>query len=221
GWWNSANCVEALENEIIANNDTNYFSILEKTFNLNCSNNFLNDYYDDEGWWAEAWIRAYDLTANPRYLNMARTIFADMTHGWDDHCGGGLWWNKAHTYKNAIPNELFLLAAIRLHQRTDGDGGVGSYLYWATNEWAWFKASGMINAQNLVNDGLNGCANNGSTTWTYNQGVILGGLTDLYKVTGDVSYLNQATAIADAAIATLVDGNGILREPCESGNCGG
>src|SRR4051812_37507176 len=64
GWWNSANCVDALENEIVANNDTNYFSILEKTFNLNCSNNFLNEYYDDEGWWAEAWIRAYDITAD-------------------------------------------------------------------------------------------------------------------------------------------------------------
>jgi hypothetical protein len=125
-------------------------------------------------------------------------------------------------YKNAIANELFLLTAIRLHQRTPGDGGPGSYFYWATNEWTWFKASGMINAQNLVNDGLNAsCVNNGSTTWTYNQGVILGGLTDLYKVTGNITYLNQATLIANATIATLVDGNGVLREPCESGDCGG
>src|SRR5437667_9479979 len=77
----------------------------------------------------------------------------------------------------------------------------------------------MINGQNLVNDGLTiSCQNNGQTAWTYNQGVILGALTDLYKVTGDTNYLNQATAIADAATATLVDGNGVLREPCE---CGG
>src|ERR1041385_4097239 len=79
----------------------------------------------------------------------------------------------------------------------------------------------MINGSNLVNDLLNSsCVNNGQTTWTYNQGVILGGLTDLYKVTGNSNYLTQATAIADAAIATLVDGNGVLREPCEP-NCGG
>jgi hypothetical protein len=64
------------------------------------------------------------------------------------------------------------------------------------------------------------CQNNGQTTWTYNQGVILGGLTDLYKSTGDTNYLNQATAIADAAIATLVDASGVLREPCESSGCG-
>jgi predicted alpha-1,6-mannanase (GH76 family) len=224
GWWNAANCLEAVENVIFANNDRQYLSVLTNTFNLNSGGNFLNSYYDDEGWWANAWIRAYDLTANTNFLSMAKTIFADMVGGWDTTntvCPGGVFWNKTHSYKNAIPNELFLLAAIRLHQRTPGDVGAGSYLYWATNEWAWFKASGMINGQNLVNDGLNGCANNGQTTWTYNQGVILGGLTDLYKVTGDITFLNQATAIANATIATLVDGNGVLREPCESGDCGG
>ncbi len=42
----------------------------------------------------------------------------------------------------------------------------------------------MIDAKSLINDGLTtNCANNGETTWTCNQGVILDGLTDLYKVT--------------------------------------
>ncbi len=224
GWWNAANCLEALENVIAANNDSNYLAVLTNTFNLNKGANFLNNYYDDEGWWANAWIRAYDLTGNTNFLNMAKTIFTDLLTGWDTTtCGGGMWWSKAKTYKNAIANELFLLTAIRLHERTPGDGGAGSYFYWATNEWSWFAASGMINAQNLVNDGLNSsCQNNGETTWTYNQGVVLGGLTELYKVTGSSNYLNQATAIADATITTLVDSTGVLREPCEvSGGCGG
>jgi predicted alpha-1,6-mannanase (GH76 family) len=222
GWWNAANCIEAIENVIFANNDLQYLNVLTNTFNRNSGGNFLNNFYDDEGWWANAWIRAYDMTGNTNFLSMAKTIFVDLLTGWDSTCGGGIWWSKDRTYKNAIANELFLLTAIRLHQRTPGDGGSGSYFYWATNEWAWFKASGMINGQNLINDGLNSsCVNNGSTAWTYNQGVILGGLTDLYKTTGDITYLNQATAIADATTIFLVDGNGILREPCESGDCGG
>jgi predicted alpha-1,6-mannanase (GH76 family) len=222
GWWNAANCVEALVNDIAANNDVQYLPTLTNTFHLNSSANFTDSYYDDEGWWANAWIRAYDLTGNATYLSMAKTIFADITNGWDTTtCGGGVWWNKTHTYKNAIPNELFLTAAIRLHQRTPGDGGVGSYYYWATNEWSWFKASTMLNTQNLINDGLtSSCTNNQETTWTYNQGVILGGLSDLYKVTGNTTYLAQAEAVANAAITTLVDGHGILRESCEPG-CGG
>lgn len=222
GWWNAANCVEAIENVIVAQNGGQYLKVLSRTFDENSRAHFLNEYYDDEGWWALAWIRAFDLTGEARYLEMSKTIFADMAGGWDSHCDGGIWWRKDRHYKNAIANELFLLVAIRLHQRTPGDDGTNSYLNWATRECAWFNASGMINPQHLVNDGLNrSCENNGRTTWSYNQGVIVGGLAELYKATGDTNYLNEAVGIADAAIATLNDGKGILREPCEPDGCGG
>ncbi len=222
GWWNAANCLEALELVIEADNGGQYLSVLPYTFELNATNHFLNEYYDDEGWWALAWVRAYDLTGDERYLQMAKTIFQDMIGGWTSDCDGGLQWRKSRGYKNAIPNELFLLVAVRLHQRTPGDGGPGSHLEWALKEWIWFEQTGMLNALNLVNDGLDRfCQNNGRTTWTYNQGVILGGLTDLYKVTGNSNYLNRAIAIADAATLMLVDDHGILREPCEGRGCHG
>ena len=60
------------------------------------------------------------------------------------------------------------------------------------------------------------CQNNGATTWTYNQGVILGGLAALSEITGDRGYLTQGEAIAAAALRGLAPG-GILTEPCESG----
>ena len=215
-WWNAANCVEALEDVIVANNGGDYTGVLARTFQLNSRTNFLNEYYDDEGWWALAWIRAYDVTGQAHFLKMSKTIFADMAASWDDHCDGGIWWRKDRRYKNAIANELFMLVAVRLHQRTPSDAGTNSYLAWAVREWKWFNHSGMINTDNLINDGLDRwCENNGHTVWTYNQGVILGGLTDLYKATGDTYYLRQAVAIADAAIATLVNTNGVLQEPCE------
>jgi predicted alpha-1,6-mannanase (GH76 family) len=222
GWWNAANCVEALENVIVAENGGPYLKVIDQTFRQNSHSNFLNEYYDDEGWWALAWIRAYDLTGEMRYLKMSKTIFADMASSWDSHCDGGIWWRKDKHYKNAIANELFLLAAIRLHQRTPGDGGADSYLEWATREWAWFKKTGMINAHSLVNDGLNrSCENNLQTTWTDNQGVIVGGLTELYQSTGDATYLREAISIVDAAIAKLNNGSGILAESCEPDRCGG
>lgn len=62
---------------------------------------FINNYYDDEGWWALAWIRAYDVTGNTEYLNMAESIFADMQGGVNGTCGGGIWWSKDRAYKNA------------------------------------------------------------------------------------------------------------------------
>ncbi|MGH8023132.1 MAG: glycoside hydrolase family 76 protein, partial [Limisphaerales bacterium] len=223
GWWNAANCIEAVIEDIIANNDLQFLPVLTNTFDLNSSGDFIDSYYDDNGWWANAWIHAYDITGNTNFLNMAKVIFAYNTNGWDTTntvCPGGIWWNTSRIYKNAIPNELFLVTAIRLHQRTPGDGGPLSYIFWATNEWNWFKNSGMIDSLNLINDGLSGCVNNGGTTWTYNQGVILGGLTDLYKATGDTNYLIQAMAIASSTITNLVDNKGVLLEPC-GGDCGG
>jgi predicted alpha-1,6-mannanase (GH76 family) len=51
-----------------------------------------------------------------------------------------------------------------------------------------------------------------------NQGVILGGLVELYKATSDASYLVEAQTIASAAINAL-SRNGTLYEGCEP-NCG-
>ena len=187
GWWNAANAITVLVDYSRATNTTTYLSAVSNTFTnankANGSSNFITSANDDEGWWALAWMDAYDLTKNAAYLTMAQTIFTDMAGQWDTTtCGGGVWWSKDLTnsaYKNAITNEIFLELAAGLANRTTDATQKASYLAWAQKEWQWFSASGMINSQNMVNDGLNAanpsaCTNNGQTTWTYNQGVIWG-----------------------------------------------
>jgi len=183
-------------------------------------------FYDDAGWWALAWIKAYDLTNEQKYLDMAAVIFQFMTGGWDDGtCNGGLYWQQNHQdpngnspYKNAIANELFLAVAAALCLRYARSGGPSSnFLYWAKDkEWPWFQHSGLINERNLINDSLNtSCINDGTQdVWTYNQGVILGALCDLFDITGDKSLLEQAERIADALIGNLYVTGG---HPSESG----
>jgi predicted alpha-1,6-mannanase (GH76 family) len=219
-WWQTANALETTIDYSIITNTKTYHGNIRNTFEKHKRSKFLDRwFYDDDGWWALTWIKAYDLTGETRYLDMAKTIFNHMKKGWDSTCGGGMWWKKQRKYKNAITNELFLTVAARLHLRTPGDKGPGSYLDWTQRSWKWFKNSGLINSSNLINDGLNkSCKNNGQTTWTYNQGVILGGLVDLYKITNDPSLLTQAQLIADAAISKLAP-KGILREPCEPSKC--
>lgn len=222
GWWNSANALTVVILYSKFSGSKQYLSVVGNTYATNSSGGFLNQYYDDEGWWALAWIAAYDWTGSTTYLNTASQIFADMTTGWDSTCGGGIWWNKTHTYKNAIANELFLSVAANLASRLTNASQRASDLSWAQQEWQWFSRSGMINAQNLVNDGLNSaCQNNGETTWTYNQGVILGGLSALSALTQNTSLLTTAQTIALAAITNLTDSNGILHDPCEPNSCGG
>jgi len=220
GWWNSANATTVLIRYSIQSGSTDFQAAVENTYYVNLPRQFLNHYYDDEGWWALAWIDAYDWTQNPAYLDTARSIFADMTTGWDDVCGGGIWWNKDRRYKNAIANELFLSVAAHLANRTAAPDQQAQYVDWAERDWGWFSQSGMINSQNLVNDGLNGsCKNNGRTAWSYNQGVILGGLVELYQQDRDESRLVAARDIAAAAIDNLTDADGVLHDRCEP-NCG-
>jgi predicted alpha-1,6-mannanase (GH76 family) len=222
GWWNSANALTMLADYSLAAHTASYNAVFSNSFQQAQKTNsgFLNNFYDDEGWWALAWIAAYDLTHNQQYLDMASSIFSDMSGGWDATCGGGIWWSKDKTYKNAIANELFLSVAAHLANRA-APNARSSYLTWASKEWAWFQQSGMINSQNLINDGLDltTCKNNGQNTWTYNQGVILGGLVELNRAQHAPELLTTATTIADAAIAHLSDNNGVLHDTCEA-NCG-
>ncbi len=225
GWWNSANAITALADEARLTGDRSVRGVLKNTLRQAPHKfpHFLNEFYDDEGWWALAWIDSYDLTGKKQYLRASETIFADMTGGWSDSCGGGIWWKKNSHYKNAIANELFLAVAGELALRTHGKQQ-SQALDWAKREWAWFSQSGMINAEGLVNDGLRidpdgSCHNNGRTTWSYNQGVVLGGLAALNRSVNDPELLTRANHIASAAIEHLTDRNGILHDVCEP-NCG-
>ena len=219
GWWNSANAATVLVNYSRLSGSNEWKADIENRFSINAAKGFLNNFYDDEGWWALAWIDAYDWTGDVRYLTMAESIFSDMTGGWDGTCNGGIWWSKKRTYKNAVANELFLSVAARLANR-EAPPVQASYSFWAMREWEWFQSSGMINVQHLVNDGLTAaCQNNGQTTWSYNQGVILGGLAELSLQVQDPAIPEAAHAIAAAAMAGLTDDRGILHDSCEP-NCG-
>ncbi|MDZ4769185.1 MAG: glycoside hydrolase family 76 protein [Chloroflexota bacterium] len=215
-WWNAANALYVVIDAAMRTGSDRYDAAIATTFAQSQFDQFLNEFYDDEGWWALTWIHAFDLTGEARYLDMAKVIFEDMTTGWDEVCGGGIWWKKDRQYKNAIPNSLFMLTAAKLYNRTDDY----VYLDWAQRDWAWFQASDMINELNLVNDGLEDCANNRGITWTYNQGVLIGALVELYAANDDMALIEQATAIADASITLIIE-DGVLREPCELAfNCG-
>jgi predicted alpha-1,6-mannanase (GH76 family) len=227
GWWNAANALTAVIGYTRSTGDQSHLAVIPATFRaaqrgLRGHRGFINAFFDDNGWWALAWVAAYDLTADRRYLEAAQAIFAHNRDGWDEVCGGGLWWNGDRRYKNAITSELFLTLAARLARRVPAEREHGEYLDWALRAWEWLHGSGMIGPDGLVNDGLTaGCANNGGTTWTYNQGVILGGLAALCELTGDQGYLRAGEVIADAALRGLAGPAGILAEPCEPSGCDG
>ncbi|MFB9464285.1 glycoside hydrolase family 76 protein [Streptomyces cinereospinus] len=214
-WWTGANALTAIMDNMADGGVQDHAYAIARTYDLNIDahgGDFTNEYLDDTGWWGLAWVKAYDLTGDTRYLGTARADAAHMADYWTDQCGGGVQWKTDDSYKNAVTNELYLQLNAALHNRIEGDT---FYLQEAQKEWEWFQNSGMINSADMINDGLgDNCANNGRPTYTYNQGIILGGLAELHRATGDDSLLDTARALAAASTTSPgIHTNGILHEP--------
>ena len=224
-WWNSAATLTALIDQ------GGYDWVIARTFDQNkgtfaagvrssdaIEGNFVSRAIDDSAWWGLAWIAAYDRTRDQRYLAMATTIAAYVHQYWDTGtCGGGVWWDRERTYKNAVTSGLYLRLVASVHNRTPGDT---VWLQRTRTAATWYLGSGMANGSNLVNDGLTrDCRNNGQTVWTYNQGLAIGGMVEAWRATSDTAYLDAARRYADAALTGLTR-NGVLTESCDpQGTC--
>jgi predicted alpha-1,6-mannanase (GH76 family) len=182
-------------------------------------------YYDDECWWGACFLRLGQLTGDATWTSTAQKIFVDLQGGWDDVAGGGVWWKRcpkdySQNEKGSIENELYMDIAMGLY----ADAPVGerqTYLNATNQTWQWMQA--LIDSTGVVWGSLNqdGTINRKNPARPYNQGVILGPLGALYKVTGDTTYLDRADKIVQAAFETMTWPDGILRELCEKdGNCG-
>ncbi|XXH02109.1 hypothetical protein Hte_008475 [Hypoxylon texense] len=209
-WWQNGVALWALAEYMIKSGSRDYLAQAQNTVEIQRAplewwpeggGDFRADSTDDTGWWALAMTSMYQLTSDEEYLNIAKEDEAYMFNYWNTTtCGGGLIWNIPNgTYHNAISNELYLELTATLHNLIPGDT---LYLNHSLMEWEWFNDSGMINSQNLVNDGLTDDA-----TQRMNQTNPL----------GDPVYLETAREIADAVVssAELVQ-DGIITEPCAS-----
>ncbi len=180
-------------------------------------NTWLNFYYDDMEWMALANLRAYAVTNDVAFKNVTDVLWTDIKNGWSDALGGGIWWRKDNSSKNTPSNMPAAILAARLYEAF----GNADDLAWAKKIYDWEKSVLYESATGLVYDNIaaDGTKN---TSWkfTYNQGTFIGAALELYKITKDVTYLNDAIKAADY---TLNSGfytlGGVLKD--EGGGDGG
>ena len=97
-WWNSANVLTTLAdfaehfpNSINHITDQVFPTTLAKAPEAYGFDGFLNGFYDDELWWALAWIKVYDVIGDSKYLNTAAQIFEDSKNSFGTSNCGALW----------------------------------------------------------------------------------------------------------------------------------
>lgn len=168
---------------------------------------FWNQFYDDMEWNGIAALRVYQATGDRRFLDAALQLWDYILPGWNEQGGGGITWKKGREWsKNACSNGPGAILAARLYQEL----GREEDLEWAKKIYSWEKE--VLFDNGAIYDMLN--AETGKIArfcLTYNQGTFIGAAVDLYKITGDESYIADAIQAADYTLDRLIVEGGILQ----------
>lgn len=158
--------------------------------------------YDDIMWWVISMARAYELTGEEKYLAHAVSGFNRVWYGvpeldigsFDKEKGGMFWdWTMGRAGKMSCINYPTVIASTLLYKITQNE----SYLTKAKDVYNWSRANLFNSETGEVADSKHG---DGKPHWkphSYNQGTCIGAAIDLYKITGQQDYLNDAVLAAN------------------------
>jgi predicted alpha-1,6-mannanase (GH76 family) len=181
-------------------------------------NGWNNPYIDDMEWIGLAALRAYQATGNKLFLQPVRDVWDgiddDMTNerasygikrAWTDDGGGGLFWegNKNRHSKNACSNGPAAILAANLYL----EFGKEEDKEWAIKIYTWLRETLFDTETGAVYDNLKTEPERKINTrvYTYNTGTFLGAAVQLYKITGDKTYIADACKAADYTLTTLIN----------------
>lgn len=215
-WWN-AHMVDVLLDGYLRTGNENYSTRMKslvqgiKTRN---GGHYPNDFNDDMQWLAIACTRAYEATEDVFYKEVAELLWAEIKKSWSDLYGGGITWKiNTPNGKNATSNAPAAILAMQLY----AIDGKEEDLEWAKKIFAWQKNTLIDPVTGLVWDNIDlvdgEVVINKDWIFTYNIGTYIGAATELYKVTGDASYLNEAVKTATSMMTSpKLTTEGLLRD---------
>jgi predicted alpha-1,6-mannanase (GH76 family) len=202
-YWPQAHGLDVLVDAYNRTGDAAYKALMDAWFEgvpVKNGGSFINEFYDDMEWNALAMLRAFEATGDEKYKDAVETVWADIKTGWNTTMGGGIAWRKAMPYyKNTPANAPAAILAARLYKKFNK----ADDLEWSKKIYTWLRQNLFNQSTGWVYDGMNS-NNDGqtNTTWkfTYNQGTFIGAGVELYTITNDQGYLNDALKAANFAL---------------------
>jgi predicted alpha-1,6-mannanase (GH76 family) len=169
-----------------------------------------NEYNDDIMWMVIACARAYFLTGNSEFRDVARSNFdVCFARAWSTNLGGGLWWKTDNRSKNACVNGPAAIAAVILSRACRDP----SYLVKARNIFLWERARLFDAETGQVFDNIRPDGRKFYMSFSYNQGTFVGAANLL-------GYTNEAMLAATYTMNRLCR-DGLLPTYGENGDAGG
>jgi len=211
GYWTEAHALDVMVDAYNRTKNTSYSSIILAWYDgvkKKNGNTFQNNYYDDMSWNALATLRAYNSTNDTKFKDATNQLWSWIQVGWSDNiCGGGICWTVNNTtYKNVPVNGPATILAARLYEQFNDV----SNKTWALKLYSWMKDKCFDQASGLVYDGVNQVGTQegtNKTSFTYNQGTFIGAALEIYKITSEPVYLNDAVKAADYTLRSMINTN--------------
>jgi predicted alpha-1,6-mannanase (GH76 family) len=180
-------------------------------------------------------------TSAPAVVQDAETLQADIEKSWtpeggvtwDKPSAGSSWYNQF--YRDTAANMADAVLSVELYTATRHQ----SYLADAKQlfDWEWNTlvlpkggtADGAHYGPGTVLDGVdwdplsqqNTFPSGGTAQWTYNYGLVIGAAVELFKLTGNGTYLSDAELVANAAMKQFAKADDVMAGVETGGGDGG
>lgn len=206
-FWVQALDIMTLEDSWERSPNPRYQSIINdllNTFNvLNGMDWTWNDYFDDYAWASLAFVRGGRINANSAHVQKAKDGFDYIwSQGWSPHLGGGIWWDKGHSGKNAISNSPTSYLGCLLFQSL-GDGWyrdrAADIYHWVRNN-LYNTSTGEVYERRLPDGTLD------TRVFNFNVGAFISAANCLYTITGNTLYYDDAQRSAGWVINHMTSG---------------
>lgn len=183
-----------------------------------------NVFVDDMEWMALAQLRMFETTKNALYYEKARQLYNDWIWStWgpekeDPWKGGITWKTDVRKSKNACSNGPAAIIAARLflmyedEMRGPANKPRKAYLRESVKIYDWLRDNLYDPVTGRVFDNMNAAGRISPDIYTYNQGTFIGAACELYNITGEKLYLEDAVQAANYVIDQMSVNNGVLSD---------